>query len=175
MRSVSPSPAPVQGTYEKWSQSSNVELDEMPVKERSGRIPFRQPVSQGEGEGDDPREGSPEPEPRRRPAFPTGASSSFVKSKTEAASPEKQEQKPKATTPDLEGEADSPGSSTLGLIQNHPLMLCLNLSNLPHGLGYCHPPHTDSKGDWEKLILLQFRVHLADRLVQQKHSVYEGE
>ncbi len=64
------------------------ELDEMPVKERPRRVPFRQPVTLGEGEGDDPREGSPEPEPTRRPAFPTSitvntAASSVLKVKNE--------------------------------------------------------------------------------------------
>ena len=108
--SPSPSPGPSPNTYRKWAQSNKEELDEMPVKERSRRIPFRQPISQGEG--DDPREGSPEPEPRRRPAFPTSASSNISKLKTEKESVEKE--KSKADTPDSEGEADSPGSSYAG-------------------------------------------------------------
>ena len=108
--SPSPSPVPSSNTYGTWAQSNKEELDEMPVKERSRRIPFRQPISQGEG--DDPREGSPEPEPRRRPAFPTSTSSNISKLKTEKESVEKE--KPKADTHDSEGEADSPGSSYAG-------------------------------------------------------------
>ena len=108
--SPSPSTVPSPNTYGTWAQSNKEELDEMPVKERSRRIPFRQPISQGEG--DDPREGSPEPEPRRRPAFPASASSNISKLKIEKESVEKEESK--VDTPGSDGEADSPGSSYAG-------------------------------------------------------------
>ena len=109
---LSASPVPAHDTYGKLSLSSKEELDEMPVKERSRRIPFRQPISQGEG--DDPREGSPEPEPSRRPVFPRSASPGFVKKKAEITTSKKQAEKPKVSSQDSEGEADSPGSSYAG-------------------------------------------------------------
>ncbi len=105
---VRPDPIPQDGPERKWSQSSKEDLDEMPVKERPRRMPFRQPMTLGEGEGDDPREGSPEEEePSRRPMFPTSARSpspGFTKPQLEVASPtRKQYQPPQQRKADLSG------------------------------------------------------------------------